>query len=140
MAPPSRPSLTLKAAKALEVCSEALIELTPSNAELALSRTNVAFQALAKIADTLSAVKEMCDVGMGTYPSHPAIRETMQTAGNQIYHVRQGVMVAREQCIATPISDLKAWNQIGLSLANLASQLRAIRFVPPKKQKKEGAA
>jgi hypothetical protein len=137
MAPPSRPSLTLKAAKGLEVCSEALIELTPSNAELAASRANLVFQSLGKIADTLSAVKEMCDVGMGTYPSHPAIRETMQTAGNQIYRVRQEVMVAREQCIATPITDLAAWQGIGLRLADLASQLRAIRFVPPKKERKE---
>jgi hypothetical protein len=140
MAPPSRPSLTLKAAKALEVCSESLIELTPSNGDVVASRTSFVFESLGKIADTLSAVKELCDVGMGTYPSHPAIRETMQTAGNQIYRIKSEVMVAREQCIATPPTDLAAWQQIGLRLADLASQLRAVRFVPPKKQKKEGAA
>ena len=140
MAPPSRPSLTLKAAKALEACSESLIELTPSNLEFAASRTSTAFQMLSRIADTLSAVKEMCDVGMGTYPSHPAIREVMQTAGNQIYRIRQEVKDTRELCIATPITDLDKWHQIAMKLADLASQLRAVRFVPPKKQKKEGAA
>jgi hypothetical protein len=119
----------------LEVCSEALLELTPSNPELAASRTSFAFEALAKVINTLSAVKEMCDVGMGTYPTHPAIRETMQTAGNQIYRIRQEVTSLREQCIATSITDLRKWHQIALTLADLASQLRAIRFVPLKKQK-----
>ena len=137
MAPPSRPSLTIKAAKGLEVCAEALIELTPSNGSLAASRTNVVYQTLAKVIDTLGAVKEMCDVGMGTYPSHPAIRETMLTAGNQIYRVKSEVAKARETCLATPITDLAAWQQIGMTLADLASQLRGIQFVPAKKLKKE---
>src|SRR5262245_11468892 len=140
MAPPSRPSLTIKAAKALEVASEALIELTPSNGDVVAATADMVYSALERISDTLSAVKEMCDVGMGTYPSHPAIRETMQIAGKQIYRVKQEVGLARSQCIATPVTDLEAWRQIGLRLAELASQLRAIRFVPPKKQKKEGAA
>lgn len=137
MAPPSRPSLTLKAAKQLEACSECLLELSEENRELAPSRTNLVFSGLLKIADTLGAVKELCDVGMGTYPSHPAIRETMQTAGNQIYRVKSEVLNARVQCLSTPITDLEAWRQIGYTLGDLASQLRAIRFVPPKKVKKE---
>jgi hypothetical protein len=138
MAPPSRPALTLKAAKKLEADAEALLGLEPLiEATLAASKVNAVFTDLQAIADILSGVKEMCDVGKGTYPSHPAIRDIMLKAGNQIFSAKQDVLALKERCIATAIDDISGWQQIGLELADIASRLRAVEFVPPRKSKKE---
>lgn len=138
MAPPSRPSLTLKAAKKLEADAEALLGLTVADsATLAASKTNAVYTDLQSIADLLGAVKEMCDVGTGTYPSYPAVRETMLEAGNQIFAAKQDVLALKERCIATAITDTDGWQQIGLELADIASRLRAVKFVPARKVRKE---
>lgn len=137
MAPPSRPSLTLKAAKKLEAMSEALLELTPSDSLIAISKENAVFIEIPGVMDTLSGVKDMCDIGQNTYPNYPAIRETMIEAGNQIYRVKQDLSDIKNECLSTRTDDLIAWRAIGLRLANLASRLRAVKFVPTRKEKKE---
>ena len=137
MAPPSRPSLTLKAAKKLEEGCGLILD----NLDLALAdrptKFNVAYKLLGEVIDHLTAVKEMCDVGMGTYPSYPAVRETMIAAGNKIYEVKRSVEEVKGAMLLAPSDDIAAWKQFGIMLADYASQLRSVKFVPERKGKKE---
>lgn len=136
MAPPSRASLTLRAAKKLEADSEAILGVTASSgADLAASKFNSVYTDLSEVRQTLTAVKDLCDIGSGTYPSYPAVREVMLEAGNVVYNVNLELDKVKQECLVTPITDLAAWHQLGMQLADLASRLRAVKFVPARKRK-----
>lgn len=136
MAPPSRPGLTIKAAKKLEEASEAILGVdSQTEASLAASRLNGAYGQLDDVIQLLGTVKDMCDVGMGTYPTYPAVRDVMLEAGNQIYTLKQEVQSTKSDCLMTDMTDREAWRQIGLKLADIASRLRAVQFVPKRKKK-----
>lgn len=136
MAPPSRPSLTLRAAKKLEELGDTLLEVNDSvESTIVASKVNAVFTSLDEVLTTLSTVKDLCDIGKNTYPNYPSIREVMVSAGEAIYKSKQEVQSIKERFLITPISDLSTWKQVGLDLSDIASRLRAVRFVPERKKK-----
>lgn len=138
MAPPSRASLALRAAKKLEEASEAIFELTPSvSGVIVAERLNMVYQSLTDVTGTLVALKDMCDLGANTYPNYPAVREAMLEAGNAVYWCKQEIESLKREALSTPSTDLMAWRDLGVTIADIASRLRAIQFVAKRRKPKQ---
>lgn len=138
MAPPSRASLALRAAKKLELAVETILDVTPSTSgPLVASKFNAVYTEIHEAGSLLVTIKDLCDVGMNTYPNYPAVREAMIVAGNQIYNAKQDLEEIKRDILSTPTSDLIAWRDVAMRISDVASRIRAVQFVAKRKGKKE---
>lgn len=138
MAPPSRASLALRAAKKLETAGDTILEVTPSTSGLLVAqRFNTVYTEVHETTSLLTTIKDLCDVGMNTYPNYPAVREAMIVAGNQIYNAKQDLEEVKREMLATPTDDLIGWREIATRIYDVASRIRAVQFVAKRKVKRE---
>lgn len=138
MAPPSRASLAIRAAQKLETASETILEVTPSTSGvLVAQRFNTVYSHIQEVSSLLITLKDLCDIGMNTYPNYPAVREAMIIAGNQVYNAKQDLEEIKRDCLATPSANLMEWRDIAMKISDVASRVRAVQFVAKRKAKKE---